>query len=83
MDVAESSSLDAPQAMDTSEVGAKTSTTGSTIRKVKGRKMKRMKNVRKMKAKAHAISKNEMTAEKVSKSESKKMRTLSAKSLYE
>jgi hypothetical protein len=49
----------------------------------KGRPMKRTKNVRKMKAIAKAISKNEKYVEKTVKHESKKMQTQSAKVLYD
>ena len=53
-------------------------------RKVKkGRTMKRSKNVRKKKSLAKAIAKNEQSAAKVLKNESKKSRTQSAKLLYE
>ena len=53
-------------------------------RKVKkGRPMKRSKNVRKAKSIAKAISKNEQSVEKVLKHDSKKLRTHSAKLLYE
>lgn len=45
--------------------------------------MKRSKNVRKMKAIAKAISKNEKSVEKILKNESKKTRVQSAKTLYE
>ena len=45
--------------------------------------MKRSKNVRKMKAIAKAISKNEITAEKGLKKDDKTTRTQSAKKLYE
>ncbi|KAK4767824.1 hypothetical protein SAY87_002965 [Trapa incisa] len=72
------------QAMDTSETGVKIPASGSLNSKVKkGRQMKRTKNVRKMKALAKAISQNEKMATKVSKNESKTMRTQSAKTLYD
>lgn len=45
--------------------------------------MKRSKNVRRMKAVAKALSKSEKSVEKISKSESKMLRTKSAKSLYQ
>lgn len=45
--------------------------------------MKRSKNVRKKKAIAKAISKNEQSVEKVLKNENKTARTQSAKLLYE
>ena len=44
--------------------------------------MKRSKNVRKTKALAKALSKSEQSVEKISKSESKVLRTKSAKNLY-
>ncbi|TVU38412.1 hypothetical protein EJB05_11780 [Eragrostis curvula] len=49
----------------------------------KGVQIKRSKNVRKMKAVARAISKNEQSEEKVQKAKSKKTRIQSAKSLYD
>lgn len=48
----------------------------------KGVQIKRTKNVRKMKAVAKAISKNEQAEEKVQKEKGKKARIQSAKSLY-
>ncbi|EEF36590.1 conserved hypothetical protein [Ricinus communis] len=51
--------------------------------KVKGRPMKRSKNVRKMKAIAKAISKSEKSVEKVMKKDGKTARTQSAKLLYD
>lgn len=53
-------------------------------RKVKkGVQMKRSRNVRKKKAIAKAISKDEKCSEKVLKLETKKVRVHSAKSLYD
>jgi hypothetical protein len=49
----------------------------------KGVQVKRSKNVRKMKAIAKAISKNEQAEEKVQKAKGKKTRVQSAKSLYD
>lgn len=49
----------------------------------KGVPMKRTKNIRKMKAIAKAISQNEKSVEKISKNESKKLRTKSGKLLYD
>ena len=49
----------------------------------KGKPMKRSKNVRKLKAVAKAIAKNEKYTEKNSKNEGKKSRTQSAKLLYD
>ena len=49
----------------------------------KGRPLKRTKNVRKIKAIAKAISKNEQYAEKKLKLENKKQRVQSAKLLYD
>ncbi|KAI6687352.1 hypothetical protein NL676_024180 [Syzygium grande] len=84
MDVAEQTVFDGPQAMDTSESGAKSSAAGAANRNIrKGRPMKRTKNVRKMKAMAKAVSKNEQTLEKASKNDSKTVRTQSAKTLYD
>ncbi|KAL3645499.1 hypothetical protein CASFOL_010679 [Castilleja foliolosa] len=76
---------DESQAMDTSETVASSGTVGGLLRKVKkgGRPMKRSKNVRKMKAVARAICKGEKSEEKVSKSESKTLRTKFAKNLYD
>lgn len=45
--------------------------------------MKRAKNVRKMKAIAKAISKNEKCVEKTLQHEGKKLKTQSAKMLYD
>ncbi|KAJ7014794.1 hypothetical protein NC653_004178 [Populus alba x Populus x berolinensis] len=81
MDVAEPTVSDLPQAMDTSESGAQKSAPVTSVRKTKGRPMKRSKNVRKMKAIAKAISKNEITAEKGLKKDGKTTRTQSAKKL--
>ncbi|XVE50394.1 hypothetical protein DITRI_Ditri01bG0159100 [Diplodiscus trichospermus] len=73
-----------PHAMDTSETGAQKPDSGATkIKMKKGRPMKRSKNVRKMKAVAKAIAKNEMYVEKTSKYDNKKARTQSAKLLYD
>ncbi|XP_038690948.1 uncharacterized protein LOC119989476 [Tripterygium wilfordii] len=52
-------------------------------RKIKGRPMKRSKNVRKKKALAKAIASNEKSVEKVLKNDSKTIRTQSAKALYD
>ncbi|KAF4346645.1 hypothetical protein F8388_004550 [Cannabis sativa] len=84
MEVTEDLVSDVPQAMDTSETGARNVATGAPNMKVKkGRPMKRSKNVRKMKSIAKAISKSEKTVEKVLKHDDKKSRTQSAKLLYE
>ncbi|XP_047954895.1 uncharacterized protein LOC125201049 isoform X1 [Salvia hispanica] len=71
--------------MDVSETVAKRDYVGGgLLRKVKaGRPMKRSKNVRKTKALAKALSKSEQSVEKISKSESKVLRTKSAKNLYQ
>ncbi|GLT74752.1 hypothetical protein SLA2020_465300 [Shorea laevis] len=83
MDISENAVSDLPQAMDTSESGALKSASGAVSRKMKGRPMKRSKNVRKMKALAKAIAQNEKVVEKVLKNESKSVRTQSAKLLYD
>ncbi|KAM6580313.1 hypothetical protein CsatA_004087 [Cannabis sativa] len=84
MEVTEDLVSDVPQAMDTSETGARNVATGAPNMKAKkGRPMKRSKNVRKMKSIAKAISKSEKTVEKVLKHDDKKSRTQSAKLLYE
>uniref|UniRef100_A0A6N2ME15 Uncharacterized protein n=1 Tax=Salix viminalis TaxID=40686 RepID=A0A6N2ME15_SALVM len=83
MDVTEATVSDLPQAMDTSESGAQKPAPVTSVRKAKGRLMKRSKNVRKMKAIAKAISKTEITAEKGLKKGDKTTRTQSAKKLYE
>ncbi|KAK3010945.1 hypothetical protein RJ639_011841 [Escallonia herrerae] len=71
-------------AMDTSESAAPKQALSALNRKVKkGVQMKRTKNVRKMKAIAKAISQNEKSVVKVSKNESKTLRTQSAKKLYD
>ncbi|CAJ1957017.1 unnamed protein product [Sphenostylis stenocarpa] len=75
-----------PQAaMDTSESGVQNAVSGATNvkMKLKGRPMKRSKNVRKKKAIAKAVSANEKSIEKVSKNENKRSRVQSAKTLYE
>ncbi|KAH6767967.1 hypothetical protein C2S51_013303 [Perilla frutescens var. frutescens] len=76
---------DEPQAMDESEtVAASVSVGGGALRKVKGgRTMKRSKNVRKKKAVAKALSRSEKSDEKISKTESKILRTKFAKNLYQ
>ncbi|KAJ7948589.1 Stress response protein [Quillaja saponaria] len=82
MDTVGSSVIDLPQAMDTSGPGDQSK--ASSIGKIKkGRPMKRSKNVRKMKAIAKAISKNERIVEKITKNESKTVRTQTAKMLYD
>ncbi|XP_057766551.1 uncharacterized protein LOC130987013 [Salvia miltiorrhiza] len=81
---ANNSLTDEPQAMDVSETINKRDSVGGVLRKVKnGRPMKRSKNVRKMKAVAKALSKSEKSVEKISKSESKILRTKFAKNLYQ
>ncbi|KAG6392052.1 hypothetical protein SASPL_146258 [Salvia splendens] len=82
---ANNSVAEEPQAMDVSETVAKRDYVGGgLLRKVKaGRPMKRSKNVRKTKAVAKALSKSEKSVEKISKSESKVLRTKSAKNLYQ
>ncbi|WCJ32113.1 hypothetical protein M5689_013556 [Euphorbia peplus] len=83
MDISQpsSSSSDLPQAMDTSDSVPQRTASSLPIRKVKGRPMKRSKNVRKMKAITKAISTNEKSVEKVVKHENKTTRTQSAKQL--
>lgn len=84
MEITVESVSDVPQAMDTSEAGAQNPVFDYTNLKVnKGRLMKRSKNERKRKSIAKAIAKNEQSASKVLKNESKKSRTQSAKLLYE
>ncbi|XP_050247374.1 uncharacterized protein LOC126694886 [Quercus robur] len=83
MDTTEVNVSDIPQAMDTSESVAKISASAAHVKKVKGRPMKRAKNARKMKAIAKAISKNEKCVEKTLKHEGKKLKTQSAKMLYD
>ncbi|CAL5341894.1 unnamed protein product [Camellia sinensis] len=81
MDIASDQTvLDLPQAMDTSESAAPKAPLGKLKR---GVQMKRSKNVRKMKAMAKAVSKNEKSLEKILKQESKTSRTQSAKKLYD
>ncbi|CAO2833476.1 unnamed protein product [Amaranthus hypochondriacus] len=82
MDTTEVSLTDIPQAMDTSE--SREGVSNLLARKVKkGVQMKRSKNVRRKKAIAKAISKDEKSSEKVVKLETKRMRVHSAKSLYD
>ncbi|GKV15872.1 hypothetical protein SLEP1_g26614 [Rubroshorea leprosula] len=83
MDISENAASELPQAMDMSESGAPKPASGAVNRKMKGRPMKRSKNVRKMKSVAKAIAQNEKVVEKVLKNESKSVRTQSAKLLYE
>ncbi|GER53907.1 ribosomal RNA small subunit methyltransferase H [Striga asiatica] len=71
-------------AMDTSETAASVASVAGALRKTKkGRPMKRSQNARKMKAVARAIAKSEKRVEKNSKSETKTLRTKSAKHLYD
>ncbi|XP_006282740.2 uncharacterized protein LOC17880114 [Capsella rubella] len=72
-------------AMDTTETGdVKLAAFSSNLTsKRKGIPMKRTKNVRKMKAMAKAIALSEKYEEKATKNETKSLRTLSAKKLYE
>ncbi|KAK6131573.1 hypothetical protein DH2020_034684 [Rehmannia glutinosa] len=84
VDVASAVVRDASQAMDTSETVASSVSVGGHLRKMnKGRPMKRSKNVRKMKAIAKAVSLSEKSEEKISKTESKTLRTKFAKNLYD
>ncbi|KAK8706140.1 hypothetical protein V6N13_049715 [Hibiscus sabdariffa] len=85
MDVNEESVPELHQvaAMDTSETGVPKPGSATPKLKMKGRPMKRSKNVRKAKAAEKAIAKNEKYAEKSSKIESKKSRIQSAKVLYD
>ncbi|GLT67345.1 hypothetical protein SLA2020_396610 [Shorea laevis] len=59
MDISENAASELPQAMDMSESGAPKPAAGAVSRKMKGRPMKRTKNVRKMKSVAKAIAQNE------------------------
>ncbi|XP_057458715.1 uncharacterized protein LOC130749385 isoform X2 [Lotus japonicus] len=77
MDTTDPSVSEPPQ-----ESGAASATTNMKM-KLKGRPMKRTKNVRKKKAIAKAISAHEKSSEKISKHENKKSRVQSAKTLYE
>ncbi|KAJ8754703.1 hypothetical protein K2173_010794 [Erythroxylum novogranatense] len=83
MDISEPTVSDLPQTMDISESGAQKLGFGGPSRKLKGRPMKRSKNVRKMKAMVKAIAANEKSVEKIMKSEDKASRILSAKLLYD
>ncbi|KAM0892236.1 hypothetical protein ACQ4PT_025877 [Festuca glaucescens] len=84
---ATSTAAEASEPMDTSEGKQQSSAStalSSINRKIKkGAQTKRTKNMRKMKAVARAISKTEMSEEKVLKDKSKKSRIQSAKSLYD
>ncbi|KAG8099668.1 hypothetical protein GUJ93_ZPchr0013g37743 [Zizania palustris] len=92
MDISEgapaaSTAVQAPEPMDTSE-GKQPSLASAALssinRKIKkGMQIKRSQNMRKIKAVARAISKNEKAEEKVLKAKSKKSRVQSAKSLYD
>ncbi|KAK6134518.1 hypothetical protein DH2020_031752 [Rehmannia glutinosa] len=66
------------QAMDTSETVASSVSVGGHLRSAH-----RSKNVRKMKAIAKAVSLSEKSEEKISKTESKTLRTKFAKNLYD
>ncbi|KAL8507553.1 hypothetical protein ACS0TY_018192 [Phlomoides rotata] len=83
------STADRPQdesqgAMGTSEIVATSAPVGGTLRRMKkGRPMKRTKNVRKTNAIAKAISESEKKLMKLSKAESKTLRTKFAKTLYD
>uniref|UniRef100_A0A0D9X0C1 Uncharacterized protein n=1 Tax=Leersia perrieri TaxID=77586 RepID=A0A0D9X0C1_9ORYZ len=84
---AASTQLGAPEPMDTSE-GKQASSVSAALTSInkkikKGVQIKRSQNVRKMKAVARAISKNEKSEEKVLKAKSKKSRVQSSKSLYD
>ncbi|KAH7546512.1 hypothetical protein FEM48_Zijuj01G0208600 [Ziziphus jujuba var. spinosa] len=85
MDITEALVSELPQAMDTSESGAHNNPAAGApaIKVKKGRPMKRSKNARKQKSIEKAIGANEKTVEKVLKNESKKLRTQSAKLLYD
>ncbi|XP_010536996.1 PREDICTED: uncharacterized protein LOC104811846 [Tarenaya hassleriana] len=85
MDVSEPSFPVRPEAMDISETGdVKPPVDSHNLRNTKnGKPMKRSKNVRKMKAMVKAIAMTEKYAEKVSKGETKALRTQLAKKLYE
>ncbi|XP_060189871.1 uncharacterized protein LOC132618892 [Lycium barbarum] len=83
MDVSSDQTVTSPQAMDTSESAAPKPHIGGSHRKMKGVQMKRTKNVRKMKAIAKAISKNEKLEERITRTETKIERTKDAKKLYE
>ncbi|KAG8080120.1 hypothetical protein GUJ93_ZPchr0007g5653 [Zizania palustris] len=84
---AASTAVQATEPMDTSE-GRQPSSASAALssisRKIKkGVQIKRSQNVRKMKAVARAISKNEKAEVKVLKAKIKKSRVQSAKSLYD
>ncbi|CAA0815935.1 Unknown protein [Striga hermonthica] len=82
--VADHTTTDEAQAMDTSETAASGASVVGALRKTKkGRPMKRSQNARKMKAVARAIAKSEKRVEKNSKSETKTLRTKFAKHLYD
>ncbi|CAN4102840.1 unnamed protein product [Withania somnifera] len=83
MDISTDQTVTGPQAMDTSELEDSKPNIGGSHKKKKGIQMKRTKNVRKMKAIAKAISKNEKLVERITRSESKTERTQHAKKLYE
>ncbi|KAK3125375.1 hypothetical protein QOZ80_7BG0604020 [Eleusine coracana subsp. coracana] len=80
-----SSAAESTQPMDTSEGNRPSSASAalsSINRKIKkGVQIRRTKNMRKMKAVAKAISKNEQAEEKAQKAKGKKTRIQSAKSL--
>ncbi|KAF0906005.1 hypothetical protein E2562_009022 [Oryza meyeriana var. granulata] len=85
---AASIAVGAPEPMDTSEGKQPSSSASVALASInkkikKGVQIKRSQNVRKMKAVARAISKNEKAEEKVLKAKSKKSKVQSAKSLYD
>ncbi|XP_077242102.1 uncharacterized protein LOC143882504 [Tasmannia lanceolata] len=84
MEISAETHVDLPQAMDTSEVTTSNLALGVGNRKIKkGIRMKRSKNLRKLKAIEKAVCKSEKLEVKISKNKSKMLRTQSAKSLYD
>ncbi|XP_008800398.1 uncharacterized protein LOC103714773 [Phoenix dactylifera] len=84
MDICVEGSIDAPQAMDTSEGKPSNPALGATDRKIKKTvQVKRSKNLRKLKAIARAITVGEKYEEKLSRNKNKMGRIQSAKSLYD
>uniref|UniRef100_A0A1J3CG43 Uncharacterized protein n=1 Tax=Noccaea caerulescens TaxID=107243 RepID=A0A1J3CG43_NOCCA len=85
MDVSEPKSVSeaAPEAMDTTETGdAKPAARARNLTR-KGKPMKRIKNVRKMKAVNKALDLNDKYSQRASKNKTKAQRTLEAKKLYD
>ncbi|KAG1368193.1 putative Triosephosphate isomerase [Cocos nucifera] len=84
MNISAEDSIDAPQAMDTSEGKPSNPALGATDRKIKKTvQVKRSNYLRKLKGIARAITNSEKYDEKLSKNKNKMVRVQSAKLLYD